>query len=110
MTPGSMKKWIEPFRVALSLGDLTALKTILPDLFDDEVILNLCHPFGTLNGPEPLIEDALSPLQQAIPDLERRDMILLAGTTPEGQHWVGCMGNYMGTFTSPSSISPRRVI
>ena len=28
-------------------------------------------------------------------------MILMAGTTPEGQQWVGCMGNYMGTFTAP---------
>jgi predicted ester cyclase len=37
----------------------------------------------------------------AIPDLERRDMIVMAGTTPEGQDWVGCMGNYMGTFLAP---------
>ena len=36
-----------------------------------------------------------------MPDLERRDMIVLAGTTPEGQDWIGCMGNYMGTFTKP---------
>jgi len=28
-------------------------------------------------------------------------MIVLAGTTPEGQDWVGCMGNYMGTFVAP---------
>jgi predicted ester cyclase len=28
-------------------------------------------------------------------------MIVLAGTTPEGQDWVGCMGNYMGTFIAP---------
>ncbi len=36
-----------------------------------------------------------------MPDLERRDMIVLAGTTPEGQDWVGCMGNYIGTFRAP---------
>lgn len=28
-------------------------------------------------------------------------MIMMAGTTPQGQDWVGCMGNYMGTFVSP---------
>jgi predicted ester cyclase len=40
-------------------------------------------------------------LYLALPDLERRDMIVMAGTTPEGQDWVGCMGNYMGTFEKP---------
>ena len=28
-------------------------------------------------------------------------MIVLAGTTPEGRDWIGCMGNYMGTFVAP---------
>jgi predicted ester cyclase len=41
------------------------------------------------------------PLHEAMNDLERRDMIVLAGTTPEGQDWIGCMGNYMGTFVAP---------
>ena len=36
-----------------------------------------------------------------MPDLERRDMIVLAGTTPQGQDWIGCMGSYMGTFLAP---------
>jgi predicted ester cyclase len=36
-----------------------------------------------------------------MPDLERRDMIVMAGTTPEGQDWIGCMGQYMGTYLAP---------
>jgi predicted ester cyclase len=36
-----------------------------------------------------------------MPDLERRDMILVAGTTPEGADWVGAMGCYMGRFEAP---------
>ena len=47
------------------------------------------------------MQTALSPLHEAMNDLERRDMIVLAGTTPEGQDWIGCMGNYMGTFVAP---------
>ncbi len=47
------------------------------------------------------MQTALSPLHEAMSDLERRDMIVLAGTTPEGQDWIGCMGNYMGTFVAP---------
>jgi predicted ester cyclase len=37
-----------------------------------------------------------------MPDLERRDMIVMAGATEEeGQYWIGTMGNYMGTFVAP---------
>lgn len=61
----------------------------------------MCHPFGELTGLVGLFEKCLVPLKEALPDLERRDMILLAGTTPEGGNWIGCMGNYMGTFLSP---------
>ena len=28
-------------------------------------------------------------------------MIIMAGKTPEGQKWIGTMGNYMGTFIKP---------
>ena len=27
-----------------------------------------------------------------MPDLERRDLIVIAGCTPEGDNWIGCMG------------------
>ncbi|MEM7719784.1 MAG: ester cyclase [Pseudomonadota bacterium] len=62
--------------------------------------VHLCHPFGSGAGPDHLLS-AMDQLATALPDLERRDMILTAGTTPEGQDWVGCMGNYMGTFAAP---------
>ncbi|WP_425289161.1 ester cyclase [Yoonia algicola] len=44
-----------------------------------------------------------------MPDLERRDMIVLTGTTPEGQDWVGCMGNYMGTMIRPWTINGHHI-
>lgn len=69
--------------------------------FADDVLVRLCYPFGDLNGSQEFLNQALLPLQRAMPDLERRDMILMAGTTGEGQHWVGTMGNYMGTFSAP---------
>ena len=28
-------------------------------------------------------------------------MVVMAGTTPQGQDWVGIMGNYMGSFLAP---------
>ena len=59
----------------------------------------MCAPFGERTRDLHLNDYAA--LIVAFPDLERRDMILVAGTTPEGQDWVGCMGNYMGTFLRP---------
>jgi len=41
------------------------------------------------------------PLSDAIPDLERRDTIVMSGTTDSGKQWVGCCGYYTGTFTQP---------
>ena len=34
---------------------------------------------------------------QAVPDLERRDFIVMAGAS-NGGDWVGCCGHYMGVF------------
>jgi len=73
----------------------------LERLFSEDATVKLCHPFGTVKGAGGLMTGALTPLHEAMIDLERRDMIVLAGTTPEGQDWIGCMGNYMGTFTAP---------
>ncbi|AHM05829.1 hypothetical protein roselon_03582 [Roseibacterium elongatum DSM 19469] len=66
-----------------------------------DATVHLCHPFGDLSGPEALFDAAYAPLLAAMPDLERRDMIVVAGTTPQGQDWVGCMGSYMGSFLAP---------
>ena len=44
--------------------------------------VHLSHPFETLDGPDGLLNDALLPLQKAIPDLERRDNLVMAGTIP----------------------------
>lgn len=77
--------------------------TIAPD-----ATIHLCHPFGTVKGAA-LWDTAFAPLLAAMPDLERRDMIVLNGTTPQGQTWVGCMGNYMGTMLAPWTIQGHHI-
>ena len=57
--------------------------------------------FGWVSIPFVIFFSSTVALLSALPDLERRDMILIAGTTPEGNKWVGSMGNYMGTFVEP---------
>ena len=101
MTPSELKALLAGYRAATADFDLAVVAASMAELFDAAAELNLCYPFGTLTGPTDFLESCLHPLNQALPDLERRDMLLMAGTTPEGLHWVGAMGNYMGTFAAP---------
>ena len=70
-------------------------------LFSPDAIIQLAFPFETLDGPGALLDVAYGPLARAIPDLERRDMIVMAGAATNGSFWAGCCGHYMGTFQSP---------
>ena len=99
--PADIRAGIAGYRGASATFAPSTVKAALGAMFDDEASLRLCHPFGDLAGPEAFFAACLGPLHHAMPDLERRDMILVAGTTPEGQDWIGTMGNYMGTFTGP---------
>lgn len=101
MTPAELKALIEPYRKITENFETEAVRTELSRLFAPYSVLKLCHPFGTVKGPDAYFDTLLAPLKLAMPDLERRDMILLAGKTPEGQDWIGTMGNYMGTFVAP---------
>jgi len=97
----ALKTLFKDYRSATATFEASSVSSAINALFSENAEMKLCHPFGTLTGGEAFLQTALAPLHAAMPDLERRDMIILAGTTPEGQDWVGCMGNYMGTFTSP---------
>jgi predicted ester cyclase len=66
-----------------------------------DAVFRLAFPFADMTGPEAFYDRALAPLFAAVPDLERRDTIVIAGPTPEGADWVGCCGYYTGTFAAP---------
>lgn len=100
-TPSHLKASIAPLFKALQMASRDTLEPALTAAFAPDARVRLCHPLGDVTGADGLYDRALGPLLAAMPDLERRDMIVLAGTTPEGQSWVGCMGNYMGTFLAP---------
>jgi predicted ester cyclase len=100
MTPDALKSLIQPFRMAAGTATPAGIEAALAGIVAAGAEIKLCHPFGTGTGPAHL-NAALGQLLAAMPDLERRDMILLAGTTPEGQDWIGACGNYLGTFTAP---------
>ena len=89
---------------ALAGGDLSALA---PDARAEAA-----HPWGVREGPG--VAALWTELRAALPDLERRDAILLAGanapdarwTAPRASHLVACLGSYVGTFSAPLAGVP----
>ena len=77
------------------------VKKVLIRSFGADAIVHLAYPFEDLDGAEGLYREGFSPLRKAIPDLERRDTIVIAGPAPNGSNWVGCCGYYTGTFARP---------
>ncbi len=94
------KKLINKFRAALYDIDALVLKDQLHQVFAPDCDIHLAFPFEDLDGPNGLYEGAYKQLLAAIPDLERRDFIVMAGQS-EGNNWVGCAGFYTGVFEQP---------
>ncbi|WCR11505.1 ester cyclase [Paracoccus stylophorae] len=95
------KARIAPLRAAMHDFDEAGVRAALDDLFTPDAVIRLAFPFGDMAGPGAFYDRAYAPLFAAIPDLERRDVIVMAGPTPEGADWVGCCGHYYGIFAAP---------
>ncbi|MDA7598625.1 ester cyclase [Alphaproteobacteria bacterium] len=92
---------IAPLRAAMANFSEAGVRAALTAVFAQDALVRVCHPFGDMHGSDALYDTAFKPLFAGVPDLERRDLIVMAGKTPEGQDWIGTMGNYMGTFIRP---------
>ncbi|GGK26268.1 ester cyclase [Salinarimonas ramus] len=95
------KSLLAPLRLAMRDFAEVPVRAALDRVFAPGARVRMCHPFGDLAGPQALYEAAYAPLVAAMPDLERRDYIVVAGPAPEGEDWVGCAGDYVGTFERP---------
>lgn len=105
MTPEALRSCFADFARAAANYDADMVAEALAVLMAPDATLRMCHPFGDMSGSA-FQSTCLAPLHAAMPDLERRDLILMAGTTPPdhetgGQNWIGCCGNYIGTFLAP---------
>lgn len=94
------KDVIRRLREALYNLDPEKLEAELVAICAPDCVVHWTTPFETMSGPQELYHKVFKPLIHAIPDLERRDFIVMAG--PDGdQNWVGCGGNYVGVFERP---------
>ena len=82
MKSEELKKNFVDYQLALQNCNKKTLNDSLNKYFSNNSLIHFCHPFGSFNGLDSLLSKCLSPLIESIPDLERRDMIVMAGTTP----------------------------
>ena len=97
------KTVIHTLRAALYDLELSRLEGTLGEVFAADAKLQLAFPFEDLAGPGALFE-VYKGLARAVPDLERRDTIVIAGAgagADLGGDWVGCAGFYTGVFEEP---------
>ncbi|NRB04296.1 MAG: ester cyclase [Rhodobacteraceae bacterium] len=95
---------VSKLRAAFSSCDADQVRQAIFDIFAPTASIRLQHPFRELTGPSELWDKVYAPLFGAMPDLERRDFILMAGPRwgeRKSGDWVGLGGNFVGTFSSP---------
>lgn len=98
--PTENKALIAPLRAAMYDFSEEGVRAAL-EAVAGKALFRHCHPFGNIEGAGAFYDTALAPLARALPDLERRDWIVMAGPDERGNEWVGCGGHYMGTFMHP---------
>ncbi|WP_371170078.1 ester cyclase [Aliiroseovarius sp. 2305UL8-7] len=94
-----LRSLIAPLRGAMAEFSEDGVRAAMEGVLADTANVQLAHPLGNMSGAE-LYDCAFAPLFEALPDLERRDLIVVVGDDGDGD-WVGCMGHYMGTFVAP---------
>ena len=78
----------------------TGVRKSLSKLMDKDTVVHMCHPFGDTTGDQ-YYDNVLKKLNEALPDLERRPWISMAGVDDHGNDWIGIAGTYLGTFVRP---------
>lgn len=91
---------ILPLRRAMADFAEGPVRAALQAALAPDAAVRLCHPFGTV-ARDAFYDTAYVPLLAAMPDLERRDQIVVAGRDSGGAEWVGTCGHYCGTFLRP---------
>lgn len=98
------KALLAPLRAALASCDAQRVRAALLEAFAPDAKIRFCQPFPEVDGPLDLWERVYAPLMAAMPDMERRDFIVMAGPRwGEGQsgNWVGLGGNITGSLQAP---------
>lgn len=98
--PSRNKFLIAPLRAAMYDFCDQDVQAEVEKIIAPDAAIHLCHPLGDMTGAD-LYARAYAPLLDAIPDIERRDVIVTAGPDATGGQWVAACGHYTGTLSAP---------
>lgn len=76
------------------------MKSVAASIYADDARCNAFHPVNELSGRDAIVDSLWRPIRDALPDVERRDSILIAGEY-NGKNVVSTMGHYQGTYSNP---------
>ena len=91
----SNKAIIAKLRQVMVDFDEAGVRAVLDAVLSEDVIVHMPYPLGDMTGPEAYYDTCYAPLFDAMPDLERRDWIVMGGATDRGDNWIGCGGHYV---------------
>jgi len=98
MTDADRKRLIWDLFQRLNAADSVETAALWARAMTPDAIFHAVHPMNDLAGPEGVIASLVAPLKFAIPDLERRTHVIMAGRFNEGD-WVCAMGVFEGTMS-----------
>jgi hypothetical protein len=84
------KKHIMAIMDHLTSSPLSLFKEAVVNGYHNDATINVTHPINELKGIDELTDNLWLPLRNAIPDMERRDDIVAAGSY-EGAALIGCL-------------------
>ncbi|MFT3975162.1 MAG: ester cyclase [Amaricoccus sp.] len=91
------KHWLHAGLARLAEAGPGGAAAVLANLYAPDAEWRGAHPLNEMRGAEAIAAAVWEPLFAACPDLERRDLIVAAGTF-EGRDYVAAVGHYCGVF------------
>ena len=95
------KRLVARLRKAMYEFEETNVRSALGDVIAPDAVIHMPWPLDDMTGPTEFYDICYAPLFRSLPDLERRDWIVMGGRTEHGDNWIGCGGHYVGTFVVP---------
>ena len=84
----------------LAAAGEAGVRAALTAIVAEDARFHVYHPVNDAIGRDAVAAMLWQPLARALPDMERRDDILMAGRFAEAD-WVAATGHYAGTFAAP---------
>ncbi len=96
------KKWVHQQMQAIVAAGRAGVQEILANTYHADAHWRGAHPLNEMSGIAAMAQQAWQPLFEAMPDIERRDEIVVGGRFTdrhsETRDMVAMVGHYIGTF------------